>query len=160
MVQSSALATQIAQNGAARVRQGETPQLKKAKELSGFQAQQNLDYFDEGFKELQARDNADGKASIHIFTSGPDQNPAAGKVEIGNLQAEYEGDTRNGTRYSVEDRGDVEKIKSYRFEESRVVVYEATVKPNNEVNTNVLILDREHPEKSVLGVAASDWLLS
>jgi hypothetical protein len=160
MIQSSALATQIAQNGAARVRQGEMPELKKAKELDGFLAQQNLDYFAEGFRELQARDNADGIASIHIFNAGPDEDPATGKVQIGNLQAEFEGDTRNGTRYSVEDRGDVEKIKSYRFEETKVVVYEATIRPNNEVNTNVLILDRQNPEKSLIGVASSDWLLS
>lgn len=150
---------QIAQNGAARVRQGETPELKKSRELEPFQAQQNLDYFDESFGELQARDNADGPASIHIWSAGPDQDPAKGKVQIGTLQAEYEGTTRNGTRYSLEERGEVAKIKSYRFEESKVVVYEATVKPGNEVNTNVLILDREHPEKSVMGVASSEWLL-
>ncbi len=160
MIQSSALATQIAKNGAARVLQGETPPLKKAKELDGFLAQQNLDYFDEGFRELQARDNGDGAASIHIFNAGPDEDAAAGKVRVGNLQAEFQGDTRNGTRYSVEERGDVEKIKSYRFEESKVIIYEATVRPDNEVNTNVLILDRVNPEKSLIGVASSDWLLA
>lgn len=161
MIQSSALAMQIAQNGAARVRQGETPELKKSRELEPFLAQQNLDYFDESFTDLQARDNnADGNASLHIWTAGPDEDSAPGKVQIGNLQAEYEGTTRSGTRYSIEERGDVAKIKSYRFEDSKVIAYEATVKPGNEVNTNVLILDREHPEKSVIGVASSEWLLS
>lgn len=160
MIQSSALATQIAQNGAARVLRGETPELKKSKELDPFLAQQNLDYFAEGFRELQSRDNGDGAASIHIFNAGPDQDPAAGKVHIGNLQADFAGDTRNGTRYSLEERGDVEKIKSYRFEENQVVIYEATVRPDNEVNTNVLILDRQNPEKSLIGVASSDWLLA
>lgn len=160
MIQTSALAMQIAQNGAARVRQGETPELKRSQPLDGFLAQQNLDYFAEGMAELQARDNADGVASIHIFNAGPDEEPASGKVRIGNFQAEFEGNARQGTRTSLEDRGDVAKLKSYRFEESKVVVYEATVKPGNEVNTNVLILDRDHPEKSLIGVASSDWLLS
>lgn len=156
----SSMAMQIAQNGAARVRQGDTPELKRSRQLDAFQAKQNLDYFEEGFRELQGRDNADGQVSIHFFQAGPDQNEAAGQVEIGNLKAEYEGDTRNGTRYSVEDRGQAVKIKSYRFEESKVVIFEATVKPGNEVNTDVLILDRENPEKSVIGVASSDWLLA
>lgn len=159
MIQSSALVTQIAHTGAARVRQGEIPELKNPKNLDKFQAQQNLDYFEEGFKELQARDNADGGVSIHIFTAGPDQDPAPGKVQIGNLKAEFEGDLKNGTRFSVEERGDVEKVKSYRFEESKVIVYEATIKPGNEMNSSVLILDREHPEQSLMGAASSDWLL-
>jgi hypothetical protein len=156
----SAMAIQLARSGAARVRQGEVPQLKKETNLTAFQAQQNLDYFDEGFRELQARDNGDGGVSIHIFNAGPDQDPTPGKVRVGNLEAEIEGTTRNGTRYSLEDRGDVQKYKSYRFEESKVVVFEATVKPGNEVNTSVLILDRDNPEKSVMGPTSSDWLLS
>lgn len=159
-MQTSALAMQIAQNGAARVRQGEMPELKRSQALDGFLAQQNLDYFEEGFKELQARDNADGGVSIHVFTAGPDQDPTPGKVRVGNLEAEFEGDARQGTRYSLEEREDVAKIKSYRFEEKQVVIYEATVRPDNVVNTQVLILDREQPEKSVIGVAASDWLLA
>lgn len=159
MIPSSALATQIALSGAARVRQGEVPELKNAKSLEKFQAQQNIDYFEEGFKELQARDNADGPVSIHIFTAGPDQNPAVGKVHVGGLEAEYDGDVKNGTRYSVEDRGGVEKVKSYRFEDSKIVAYEATIKPGNEVNSSVLILDREHPENSVMGPASSNWIL-
>lgn len=156
----SAMAIQLARSGAARVRQGEVPQLKKETNLTAFQAQQNLDYFDEGFRELQARDNGDGGVSIHIFNAGPDQDPTPGKVLVGNLEAEIEGTTRNGTRYSLEDRGDVQKYKSYRFEESKVVVFEATVKPGNEVNTSVLILDRDNPEKSVMGPTSSDWLLA
>ena len=157
----SSMATQLARSGAARVRQGETPELKKTTNLTKLQAEQNLDYFDEGFRELQARDNADGGVSIHIFNAGPDQDPTPGKIRVGNLEAEIEGTSSKGTRYSVEDRGDVQKYKSYRFEESKVVVFEATVKPeNNEVNTSVLILDRENPEKSVMGPTSSDWLLS
>lgn len=160
MIESSAMATQLARSGAARVRQGETPELKRATNLTRLQAQQNLDYFEEGFRELQARDNGDGGVSIHIFNAGPDQDPTPGKIRVGNLEAEIEGTPRNGTRYSVEDRGDVQKYKSYRFEESKVVVFEATVKPGNEVNTSVLILDREHPERSQMGPSSSDWLLS
>lgn len=159
MISSSALVTQIAQSGAARVRQGEIPVLKNPKQLDSFQAQQNLDYFEEGFKELQARDNADGGVSIHIFTAGPDQNPTPGKIEIGGLKAEIEGNAQNGTRFSVEERGDVEKLKSYRFDDSKVVVYEATIKPGNEMNSSVLILDRENPGQSLMGAASSDWLL-
>jgi len=159
VIQSSSLAMQIAQNGAARVRQGETPELKKSRQLDAFQARQNLDYFDESLADLQARDNAPGTPSIHIWTPGADENPAPGKVQIGALQAEYEGTSQKGSRYSLEERPDVAKIKSYRYEESQVVIYEATVKPNNEVNTSVLILDRQNPEKSVIGVASSDWLL-
>lgn len=159
MIKSSALVTQIAMNGAARIQQGETPELKHPKNLSELQGRQNIDYFEEGFRELQSRDNADGDVSIHIFNAGPDQDPAPGKVKIGQLEAEFQGDTKDGTRFSVEDRGDVQKIKSYRFEESKVVVYEATVKPNNEMNSSVLILDRDNPEQSLIGAASSNWLL-
>lgn len=159
-MQTSALAMQIAQNGAARVRQGEMPELKASRQLDGFLARQNLDYFEEGFKELQARDNADGGVSIHFFSAGPDEDPTPGKLRLGKLEAEFEGNARQGMRYSLEERDEVAKIKSYRFEEEQVVVYEATVKPGNEVNTSVLILDRDQPEKSLIGVASSDWLLS
>ncbi len=159
-MQTSFEVTQIALNGAARVRQGETPMLKNPRSLSKLEAQQNIDFFVEGFQELQARDNADGEASIHIFQAGRDENEAVGKIQVGPLEAELEGDTRQGIRISVEDRGDVQKIKAYRFEESAVVVYEATVKPGNEMTSNVLLLDRENPEKSLIGSGCSDWLLS
>ncbi|MFN8608139.1 MAG: hypothetical protein U0931_11450 [Vulcanimicrobiota bacterium] len=154
------MAIQLARSGATRVRQGETPELKRATNLTKLQAQQNIDYLEDGFRELQARDNADGPVSMHIFSAGPDQDPAPGKVRVGNLEAEIEGTTRSGTRYSVEDRGDVQKYKSYRFEDSKVVVFEATVKPGNEVNTSVLILDRDNPERSQIGSTTSEWLLS
>ena len=160
MVNSSSLVMQIALNGAARVRQGETPDLKKASNLSQLHGEQNIDFFESSLRELQARDNQDGEVSIHVFSSGPDQDPAPGKLRVGNLEAEFEGDTRNGTRFSMESHGDIQKIKAHRFEESRVVVYEATVKPGNEMNSSVLILDRENPEQSVIGSASSDWLLS
>jgi hypothetical protein len=160
MIESSPMATQLARSGATRVRQGETPELRKSTQLTRLQAQQNIDYLEEGFRELQARDNADGPVSIHIFQAGPDEDMTPGKVRVGNLEAEIEGTTSNGTRYSVENRGDVEKYKSYRFEESKVVVFEATVKPGNEVNTSVLILDRNNPEKSVMGPTSSEWLLA
>lgn len=159
MIKSSALVTQIAMSGAARIREGETPELKNPRNLSELHGRQNIDFFEESFNDLQSRDNADGDVSIHIFNKGPDEDQAPGKVRIGNFEAEYDGDTTNGTRFSVEDRGDVEKIKVHRFEESRVLVYEATVKPNNEMNSSVLILDREHPENSVVGAASSNWLL-
>lgn len=160
MVKSSALAMQIALNGAARVRQGETPDLKKASNLTPLQGQQNLDFFDESFNELKARDNNDGDVSIHIFSAGPDADPADGKVKVGNLEAEFEGDTTNGTRFSIETHGDIEKIKAHRFEESKVVVYEATVRPGNDMRSQVLILDRNNPEESLIGPASTDWLLS
>lgn len=109
---------------------------------------------------MKSRDNEHGEVSLHLFTAGPDENPEVGKLKVGNFEAEFEGDTTSGTHFSREDRGDVEKIKVHRFEESKVVVYEATVKPNNEMNSSVLILDRENPEQSVVGSATSDWLLS
>ncbi|HIB69267.1 MAG TPA: hypothetical protein EYO33_30335 [Phycisphaerales bacterium] len=160
MVKSSALAMQIALNGAARVRQGETPDLKKANNLTPLQGQQNLDFFDESLNELKARDNSDGDVSIHIFSAGPDTDPADGKVKVGNLEAEFEGDTTNGTRFSIETHGDIEKIKAHRFEESKVVVYEATVRPGNDMRSQVLILDRNNPGESLIGPASTDWLLS
>ncbi len=160
MVKSSALAMQIALNGAARVRQGETPDLKKANNLTPLQGQQNLDFFDESLNELKARDNSDGDVSIHIFSAGPDTDPADGKVKVGNLEAEFEGDTSNGTRFSIETHGDIEKIKAHRFEESKVVVYEATVRPGNDMRSQVLILDRNNPGESLIGPASTDWLLS
>ena len=160
MVQSSAYVTQIALQGVARVRQGETPELKNPTKLSKLQGQQNIDFFESSLKELKARDNADGAVSIHVFSSGPDQDAAAGKLKVGNLEAEFEGDTKSGTRFSVETHGELEKIKAHRFEESKIVVFEATVKPDNEMNSSVLILDRENPEESVMGKASTDWLLS
>ena len=160
MVKSSALAMQIALNGAARVRQGETPDLKKANNLTPLQGQQNLDFFDESLNELKARDNSDGDVSIHIFSAGPDTDPADGKVKVGNLEAEFGGDTTNGTRFSIETHGDIEKIKAHRFEESKVVVYEATVRPGNDMRSQVLILDRNNPGESLIGPASMDWLLS
>ena len=160
MVKSSALAMQIALNGAARVRQGETPDLKKANNLTPLQGQQNLDFFDESLNELKARDNSDGDVSIHIFSAGPDTDPADGKVKVGNLEAEFGGDTTNGTRFSIETHGDIEKIKAHRFEESKVVVYEATVRPGNDMRSQVLILDRNNPGESLIGPASTDWLLS
>lgn len=150
---------QIALSGAARVRQGETPELKKPQNLSELHGRQNIDFFEESFNELKSRDNSDGGVSMHLFTPGPDQDPTPGKLKVGDFEAELEGNTTNGTRYSVETRGDVQKIKSYRYEDSRVVVYEATVKPGNDVNTSVLILDRENPENSLMGRANTDWLL-
>lgn len=158
-MQTSSLAMQIALSGAARVRQGETPNLKRPSNLSELHGQQNLDFFEESFQDLKSRDNASGEVSIHMFTPGPDQDPAEGKLKIGDFEAELDGDTTNGTRYSVETRGEVQKIKSHRFEEDRVVVYEATVKPGNDVNTSVLILDRTNPENSQMGRADTDWLL-
>lgn len=160
MVKSSALAMQIALNGAARVRQGETPDLKKANNLTPLQGQQNLDFFDESLNELKARDNSDGDVSIHIFSAGPDTDAADGKVKVGNLEAEFEGDTTNGTRFSIETHDDIEKIKAHRFEESKVVVYEATVRPGNDMRSQVLILDRNNPGESLIGPASTDWLLS
>lgn len=160
MVNSSAYAMQLALSGASRIGQGETPELKKATNLTRLQGEQNIDYFEESLTELQARDNAEGGVSIHIFTAGKDQDPTVGKLQVGNLKAEFTGDTQNGTRFSVEDRGEVQKIKSYRYEPTRIVAFEATVKPNNEVETSVLILDRQNPEKSQIGKATSEWLLS
>jgi hypothetical protein len=160
MVQSSAYVTQIALQGAARVRQGETPELKNPTKLSKLQGEQNIDFFESSLKELQARDNQDGQVSIHVFSSGQDQDPAVGKLKVGNLEAEFEGDSKSGTRFSVEARGDADKIKVHRFEDSKIVVFEATVKPDNEMNSSVLILDRENPEESVMGKASTNWLLS
>lgn len=159
MVQSSPLVTQLAMHGAARVRQGETPELKNPSKLSELHGEQNIDFFESSLKELQARDNSDGEVSMHIFTSGPDENPEAGKIKVGNLEAEIEGDTTNGTRFSVESRGDSEKIKVHRFEDSKVVVYEATVRPNEEMSSSVLVLDRNNPGESLIGSASSDWHL-
>jgi hypothetical protein len=160
VIQSSALVTQIANNGAARVLGGESPDLKRPANLSKLHGEQNLDFFEESFRDVQSRDNSDGDVSIHVFSSGPDQDPDAGKIKVGNLEAEITGDTQNGTRFSVETRENYQKIKAHRFEEDKVVVYEATVKPNNEMNSSVLILDRENPEQSLIGSASSDWLLS
>lgn len=159
MVKSSPLATQIALSGAARVRAGEIPELKNARNLSKLHGEQNIDFFEESFGELQSRDNADGQVSMHIFSAGPDQDASPGKVKLDNLEAEYEGTTQNGSRYSLEDRGEAQKIKVHRFEENQVVVFESTVNPGEEVNSSVLILDRQNPENSIIGNPTSDWLL-
>ena len=150
---------QLALHGANRVRSGETPELKNPSNLSKLHGEQNIDFFESSLKELQARDNADGDVSIHIFTAGPDEDAAAGKVKVGKLEAEVDGNAKEGTRFSVETFGDVKKIKSHRFEESKVVAFEATVRPGNELTSSVLILDRENPEESVIAKASSNWLL-
>lgn len=160
MVKSSAFAMQLAHRGVARVLDGETPELKNSRNLSQLHGEQNLDFFESSMKELQARDNQDGDVSIHVFSSGPDQDPAPGKLQVGDLKAEFQGDTNKGTRFSTEAFGDIQKFKAHRFDESEVVVFEATVKPGNEITTSVLVLDRENPENSIIGKATSNWILS
>lgn len=156
---SSSLAMQIATQGSARIRQGEVPPLKNPTKLSELQGQQNIDFFEESLSELQARDNADGLVSMHVFSSGPDLDPAIGKLKVGDMEAEFEGDSQSGTRHSLETRGEVQKLKTHHFSDSKVVVYEATVKPGNEMDTSVLILDRANPGESLMGRASTDWLL-
>lgn len=159
MLQSSALVMKLARHGANRVLQGEVPELKNPRNLTELQGEQNIDFFEESFQDLKSRDNSAGDVSMHFFSAGPDEAPEEGKVKVGNLEAEYQGDTGNGTRFSLEDRGDVAKLKAHRFDESKVVVYEATIKPNNEMSTNVLILDRDNPGQSLIGAADSNWTL-
>ncbi|MCA9775812.1 MAG: hypothetical protein KC800_03815 [Candidatus Eremiobacteraeota bacterium] len=155
----STLAGEIAYHGARRVQAGELPKLKNEKEMSAHTGQQNIDFFEESFQELKARDNADGDVSIHFFKAGPDEDSTPGKVKLGNLEAQYEGDTQNGTRFSVDDQGEVQKLKFHRFSEDQIVAYEATIGPGESVNSSIVIMDRDNPENSVVGSATSDWLL-